>query len=507
MADARTRLRRPSTGILVLASALGAWLAIPDPSKGAGLLWIGGARALYTSPALAFATAAFFAFPLSFFGFYLASNALQHDLRTRMAAVVVATPIRNAEYLLGKLAGNAGLLIAATFGFMMAAMAMQAVRGEGPLQPLTFLAQYALILSPCVAWVAAMALVVECAPGISGRLGDALYFFVWSFTVALGVEPWRKAGAQISWFGRCIDYTGLGFIFGEVQRITGTSEFAIGDSGNPVTKPPITFPGLDFTPEAMATRAMGFLVPALLFPLALALFRRFDPASTKSPRGGGRRSLSAILAALARPLGRPPLAVLDRLSPDAALTFRARPPLVLLAAASAVLGLTLPIESVRENLLPAVFAVLSAALADVATRERQAGFATIVFAAPRRRDGFAAWKLATAALVALLFAGVPTARLLITDPKAGVSALVGVLFLAATAVALGIATGTPKTFMGLSLALWYLAMNAKGHTPALDYGGWWAMATPLVQAGWAAATVLATVASFAAHRARLAREG
>jgi hypothetical protein len=50
--------------------------------------------------------------------------------------------------------------------------------------------------------------------------------------------------------------------------------------------------------------------------------------------------------------------------------------------------------------------------------------------------------------------------------------------------------------MGLSLALWSLALNARGHTPALDYGGWWASATPLVAAALAVAV----------HRVRLMRE-
>ena len=60
--------------------------------------------------------------------------------------------------------------------------------------------------------------------------------------------------------------------------------------------------------------------------------------------------------------------------------------------------------------------------------------------------------------------------------------------------------------MAVSLGLWYLALNAKGHTPALDYGGWWASATPRVQAGWAAATLLAAALAFVAQRVRLARE-
>ena len=507
MADARTRLRRPSTGIVLLVSAVGSCLAIPDPSTGTGLLRVGGARALYTSPTLAFATAVLFAFVLSLVGFYLVSNALERDLRTRMAAVVAASPVRSAEYLLGKLAGNVALLVVVTLGCMAAAMAMQLVRGEGPLEPGTYFVYYAVLLAPCIAWVAVMALVFECTPGLSGRAGDVLYFFVWMFAIPLSIEPWRKPGAPVSWFGQSLDFTGIGFVRGQVERLFGRTDFSIGYGPADISQPPIRFPGLEITSQAVAARTMGFVIPALLFPVALALFRRFDPARTKSLGSGGRRRLTSMLAALARPLGRPVLDLLDRLSPDAALTFRARPPLVLLAAASAALGLALPTASVRQVLLPAVFAVLSAALADIATRERQAGLSSIVFSTPRHRDSFAQWKLATAAIVALLLAGVPIGRLLASAPDAGLSALVGVMFLAAAAVALGIATGTPKTFMALSLALWYLALNAKGQAPALDYGGWWASATPLVQAGWAAATVFTAAGALVAHRARLAREG
>jgi len=506
VADVRTRLRRPGTGVLVLVSAFAAWLAIPDPATGAGLLKIGAARALYTSPALAFATAAFFAFPLSLFGYYLVSNALERDVRAHVATVVAASPVGSAEYLLGKLVGNLALLAVVTLGFLAAAMAMQVVRGEGPLEPATYLAHYALLLVPCIAWVAAIALLFECAPGLSGRVGDVVYFFAWTITLMLGVEPWRKGDVPASWLGRCLDYTGLGYLIREVGRLVGTSEFTIGYAPVDATTAPMLFPGLQFTAEAVTSRATALLAPMVLFLCAVVLFRRFDPARTRARGGGGRRSLPALLAAVARPLGRPLLFVLDRLAPDAALSFRVRPPLVLLAVAFGALGLALPTQAVREALLPGVFVVLSVALADVATRERQAGLAGIVAATPGRRRGFAQWKLGSSALVALLLAGVPVVRLLAAQPTAGVSALVGVLFLAAAAVALGIATATPKTFMALSLALWYLALNAKGHTPALDYGGWWASAPPRVQAGWAAATILAAGLALVAQRSRLARE-
>jgi hypothetical protein len=355
--------------------------------------------------------------------------------------------------------------------------------------------------------VATTAIAFECAPGLAGGAGDLLYFFGWMVTATLSIEPWRRVGAPISWFGRCVDSTGLGFVRSQVEHIYGRGDIAIGYGPADVTRAPIRFPGLDTSWQAVETRAWAFVIPLLLLTVALALFHRFDPARTRSVGATNRRSFSAILATASRPPGRPLLALLDHVSPDAALTFRARPPLVLLVAVSAVLGLALPATSVRQVLLPVVFALLSVALADLATRERRAGLVAIVFAAPRRRERFATWKLTTAALVGLLFGGIPVARLLIAAPGAGISALVGILFLATASVALGITSGTPKTFVGLSLALWYVALNAKGHTPSLDYGGWWASATPLAQAGWAAAAVVAAVVAMAAHRARMTREG
>jgi hypothetical protein len=94
----------------------------------------------------------------------------------------------------------------------------------------------------------------------------------------------------------------------------------------------------------------------------------------------------------------------------------------------------------------------------------------------------------------------------VADQRAGVSAVIGILFLAGAAVGLGITSGTPKTFVALALALWYLALSAKGSEPALDYGGWWSSATPPVQGGWLAAAVAAALLAVVAHRRRLARE-
>jgi ABC-type transport system involved in multi-copper enzyme maturation permease subunit len=503
VADVRSRMRRPAVAVLMAASAVGAVLLIPDPAPGSGLVKIGGARALYTSPTLAFATATLLSLLISFFGFYVVSHALERDARARLAGVLAASPVSNLEYLLGKLLGSVALLSAVGVGFMVAAMAMQVVRGEGPLEPGTYLVHYAVLTGPCIAWVAVLALVFECMPGLAGRLGDFAYLVAWSASVPLSIEGWKTGGPFL---GRMLDIMGIGFVVSEVERVAGTEHFTIGYTAGDVAVPPILFPGLSFPPEALANRALSLVAPLVLLPLALLLFRRFDPARTKPVTGARRRWLPAFAGRLAAAVQRPALSALARVAPDVALTFRLRPMLGLLGLLGAVLSPALTAVEVRQGGLPVAFALLSVALADVATRERASGLAGIVFAAPHRRDRFAVWKLGTALGVALGIAGVPALRLMVADPPAGLSAAIGILFLAAAAVALGIASGTPKTFVALALALWYLALNAKGSVPALDYGGWWSSATPRVQAGWLAAAAASALLAVVAHRQRLACE-
>jgi hypothetical protein len=507
LADVRARLRRPGVGVLLLLCAVGGWLAIPDPAPGSGLMKLGGARVLYTSPALAFGTASFFAVLLSLFGFYVVSNGLERDRRARVAHVIAASPVRDLEYLLGKLLGNVALLGAVTVGLMGAAMAMQLVRGEGPFAPGTFLAHFLVLCGPCALGVAAIALVFECVPGLSGRVGDVLYFFAWSALLSVGAEVWRTDRSGGGSLLRALDFAGLGFVVDQVQRIAGTSQFSIGYAPGDPTVAPVFFPGLEFSRQALASRALSLLGAAALAPLAFLFFRRFDPARTGPLGPRGRGWAGRLLSGAARPVGRLALPLVERVSPDAALTFRARPPLLLVFAAGAVLGLALPLDAVRLGLLPVLFAVLPVALADVATRERASGMAGIVFSLPTRRPRFALWKLASATVAALVLSGVPVARLLVAEPVPGAAALAGVLFLATLAVALGVASGTPKPFMVASLTLWYVALNAKGQPPALDYGGWWGRATALSVSSWLGAAAVAAGAAVFAHRARSMREG
>ncbi len=134
-ADLRSRLRRPATLVFLGLLLAAASTTFPDPRSGQGILSIGGRRAVYTSAALAVATAGLLPFLLGLFGFYAVSNAIALDRRSGVGPLLGATPVTNGEYLLGKLLGNLSLLSVVTLAFSVVVMAVQVVHGEAPLEP------------------------------------------------------------------------------------------------------------------------------------------------------------------------------------------------------------------------------------------------------------------------------------------------------------------------------------------------------------------------------------
>jgi len=389
---------------------------------------------------------------------------------------------------------------------------MQLVRGEGPLQPLVYLSTYAVLAIPCMVAVAVFALFFESVPLLRGRFGDVAYFLVWMIGIPLSIEL-GPAGAFA-------DTSGLGFLIRQVERTAGTSNFSLGYSEQDSGKPPIVFPGIVVDAAALRERAAGMTIPAILLPLSLLFFRRFDPARGKQRSRKGHRSPIALVEALVRPVSSRLLSLVDRLFGDGAvrrpsaalsvaadlgLTLRLRPLLVLLVAVSTVLAVTLPVASLMKGALPAFFAILAVALADVSTRDASAGVEGLVFATPGTRPGYATLKLASSLAAALLVTLAPALRLAAEKPRAAASLLIGTALVAVLAVLLGLATGTPKTFMAVYLAFWYLALNDGGKSAAFDYAGWYGTATVGVQATYLAVTAGLAAATFALHRLRTER--
>ena len=509
--DLRLRLRRPGTLWLILALSGLAYLFIRDPATGMGLMVVDGARARYTSQVVAISTAGLASFLLTFAGFYLTSNSLRRDLLARTGGIIAVTPVGSGSYLVGKFLGGAGYLGLVTGAYLLNIMAMHLLRGEGPLEPFTYLLTYLLALGPAIIVVAALALCFECIPILSGRAGDVAYFFVWMVLVALG------AIGEGGGIGRFLDVMGIGFILAQVHSVAGAQNIAIGMSPFDPQVAPWVLPPISLTLGTLLPRLTTalFAVPILL--LAWAFFHRFDPARVRSGSQTAGADLVRRVSLLIKPLTRIVSSVGARLVPAAPGTLRpilaetvmtlCQAPLVLLAWLGTVAATIAASGATVAHTLPIVLsAILAVTLADLATRDRAAGIQAMLFSLPQMKPDYARIKFGAAALLALLFCLPPALRIAIEAPGAALSLLIAGGFMAALATALGFLTRTPKTFMGVFLLFLYLVLNG-AQLPALDFAGWNGVATGSTRVGYLLVTVLLGGLAEGKHRWDLAREG
>lgn len=483
------RLRRASTGAMFLLLCVSAYLLMPDVHQGNAVFKVGEQRVLLTSAATSLATAMTGSLLLGLFGFYLVSNAIARDSRTGVGSLIASTPVGSGTYLVGKFLGNVVYLGIVSAGFMFACMGMHLLRGEGPLEPMTFVATFAVLFIPLVITVAGLALLFESLRFLSGRTGDVLYFFVWASLLSLpAVSLAEKKGLGVLMY---LDVSGMGLALSEIMRIAGTTTVSIGLSPFNASLPPVLFPGITWTPEMIASRAVASLLVLPLIVLSYLGFRRFDPAvRRKAARKKGvfpERTRNLLQGKWLVPkrswLSGPPT-LLQAVGLDVQLSLTLQPFSGMALLLFAFAGLLAPQADLRAAWFPALFFVLVPLVAGISTRDRSAGMDGLIFSAPGLRRHFVAWKFLSALSLALLIALVPLGRTLVADPHASPGLLVGLCFLAAAATALGTVTGTAKTHIVGFLFFLYIAVSSRSE-PGLDFAGWNGVATAGVLSAYA----------------------
>jgi hypothetical protein len=503
------RLRRPSTVVFFLLLGASAYAWIPDPASGRALIVVDSQRAIYNAAAIGLGSASLGNLFIGLFGFYFLSNALRRDVATRCGLVLAATPVRNAEYLLGKLVSNILFLTTFMAGFAITSLAMLAVRGEAPFAPLAFVAQYLLMVPPSIVMVATLAIVFESVPLLAGRLGDVLYFFIWMASLALFAVALGSGGPSVL---RYFDISGFGLMIQTMQTALHSPNIAIGASDFDPALPTLVFEGLPLTLDAIVPRLVATVLPLILLPLGLLTFHRFDPARVRGDQAGRGAGRWKRLAGWARPLARPfgvlraggrGSSLFGAARQDAYLTLSTQPFSALMVIGVAVASAATTIEGLRSGVLPVLFVCLAVSLADIACREARHGTRSLVYAAPGLERGFVLWKLLTALLVSSLFVTLPLVRLLLVAPRVAASLLVGTLLVCAAATCLGVLSHNPKTFIVIFLSFWYLAVNGDASLPALDFAGFHATATAGVTAGYLVLAALFALTALLVHRARL----
>jgi len=498
-ADVLERLRRRSFLIVLGVVVYAAYLFLPANHTKLATLHIGTYRGVYNSAWVGSLVAVMSGVYIAMLGFYLVKNALERDRRTRVGEILAATPLSRVGYVYVKMLSNAVVLSVMVGVIVIAAAGMQLVRGESyQLMPLDLVLPFAFFTFPTLLLVAAIAVLFESVRFLRGGLGNVVYFFLWTIslaTIATALDSGRTRNDPMG-MGILIP-TIKGAVYAEFPQINPDSTgvamgFHIRGDGRAWDMTTFAWHGMDWSGSIAAQRAVWIALALFVTLLAALFFDRFDPAvGTVSRRA--RDAVPAQVNGMAVAVNGGSVVVpakwgsASKLSPLVARAQRSRFGTLVIAELKIALqgqsrwwylvalglliaGVAAPAEVGRRWLLPVSW--IWPALIWSAMGVREARFATdqILFSSPRpvARQLPAIW---TAGFLVAVVCGAGVAlRLLLGGEFAALGAwLAAATFIPSLALACGVWTGGSKLFEVLYLILWYVGpMSA---FPALDFMG------------------------------------
>ena len=520
-ADVLERTRRFSF-LVTLAAALAAGYAFLPPQAASYVtLRLGDHRGVYNSAwvgaAISLLTSAF----LGLIGFYLVRDTVGRDRRTGVGPLLAATPLSTFRYLLSKALSNWFVLGSIALAVALSGAVTQWVRAEDRAIELGgLLSPFLGITLPALAFVAALAVLFECLPGLRGGGGNVAYFFFWGLGLSASSLLSRGSG---------LDFAGMGAVLPAMERACaaafpdfqpGAGNFAIGinikESGAWHLST-FVWPGIDWSAGLIAARAFWLLAASGVVGLATLAFDRFA-AAPALPRAARRRAGArsdpdaepAFAEHYTAPSAAPRGGVVARLGRLTMNELR-----LLLRGPSRwwyvglagfwIAALATPLETARLRVLPLLWLWPVLAWSSLGMRERLHGTDAILFSAPRplALQLPASW-LAGALLALLSAAPIGIRVALAGDLPALGGWLAGAAFVPALALALGVWTGGSRAFEALYTALWY--MGPLQPVAPLDF---MAASRGAIESGmpaiYAGLTVVLLAASFLGRRWQLRR--
>src|SRR6185295_8366370 len=463
-AEVRTRLRSPGTVVALAAILLGAYLWIPNPGGKAtsvswqlpdGRLQTSVHSAVYIGSAMAF-LGGFFAVAV---GFYLVAGSIRRDRERGIGAILAATPLPNVAYLLGKWLAHVAYLSILTLLIVPIGVYHWLRFGVGHFDLAGFLGPLLLLALPGIAFVAAMAVLWDVSPGLSGRMGLVIWFFVLSMVaaalpIAQASNPATGRVDRLPWFDPMGGTSVSVLIRRSLPQAKG--EISTGLIFREQVVEQVAWSGLPIDAGFVARRLAGILWALPPLGLALLVFDRFDPARrrlrlrrAKPPTvieeaPGTAPAPSVRFADLEPARARP--SALRAVVADAALLWKTGSFLRWAVVLAALLAAVLPASA--APMVGAAFLLLLAPLiSEAACREEIAGAAPLVFSQPGVPRSTVLWKLGSVALFTALLGAPFALRALAASPARGFAALSGLLFVAALAVSFGSLSRGGKLFL------------------------------------------------------------
>jgi hypothetical protein len=402
------------------------------------------------------------------------------DRETGVGQIMATTPMSRPAYMLGKWISNFAVLMSMVLILMIIGLIIQLINGESTRLDLgVYLAPFIYIVMPLMALVAAVAVLFEVIPFLSGGFGNILYFFAFVMIIPLTMENLQSTPA--------IEPLGMALLKEDMaQEVLQVypdydGSFMLGGLDTPI-QGTFTWTGIDWTAPVIGTR-LGYIGLAVLVTLTGSLFfDRFDPSRRKPRRRKGVDSVDTEEpVSVSEPLPAVQLTPLNR----TANQFRF--PRVLLAELKLMLkgqywwwylgalgliiaGLVNPVEVTRQYLLPLAWIWPILLVSSIGNREARFNMQQIAFssASPLWRQLPAQW---LAGFIVILVMGSGAAvKFLVSGNLAGLLAfLSGALFIPSLALALGVWSGSSKPFEIVYVSLWYLGPLNK--VPGLDFIG------------------------------------
>jgi hypothetical protein len=522
--DVLDRTRRYSF-LITLAAALWAGYAFLPPQEAKYVtLRLGDHRGIYNSAwvgaAISLLTSSF----LGLIGFYLVRDTVGRDRRSGVGQLLAAAPLSRWRYLLSKALSNWLILALIALAVALSGAVMQWVRAEDrALDLVGLLGPYVWLTLPALAFVAAVAVFFECAPGLRGGGGNVVYFFAWGAGLAATSVPMH--GLSL------LDFVGVKTILPSMERACaaafaefrpGLGDVAMGvnirdESWNLTT---FTWPGIEWTAGLLAGRLFWLAAPLGVVSLATIVFDRFATAAAPPTRAARRaeaegRSADAetlpafgdhYFPAASRSVGGAFGRLVSLVASELRLMARGAGRFWYLGALGLwIASIAAPLDTARQRVLPLVWLWPVLLWSSLGMRERRFGTDQILFSSPRPL----AFQLPAGWLAGVgvaLVTGLPIALRLAMAGEAGTLAawMVGAAFIPALALALGVWTGTSRAFEAFYTALWYIGPLQP--VPVLDFMG---ASREAVERGmpaiYAGLTAILLVVALLGRRRQLAR--
>lgn len=410
---------------------------------------------------------------LVLFGFYLVKGSVARDYDTGVGQIIATTPLTGVQYAVGKWLSNWAVLVLMVLTLMGSGALMILVAGK-PLDLWDLGSPLLFISLPCMALVAALAVLFDTISWLRGGIGNVVYFFLFAFYMSGATQNILP------------DFTGFVFVSDQILHAAQVVYPEI-RAGNGLWINPkgvvdcfFAFDGIPWTADIVGVRlALGGMALAIVL-VAARFFDRFNPSLLSIGRRPTAATSSSSDVAVAPvpslPVHLAPLAHRPRSFRFGAL-YLAELNLLLKGQRwwwYAITGgllvaqlVTQPEISRRVLAVAWVWPLL--VLSSLGTREIRHNTGQIVFAAPRPilNQLPAAW-LAAVSVMVLTGAGALVKSLLSADIAGLLTWLAGVVFVPSLALALGVATSSRKVFEVVYVPWMYMILN--GFAP-LDFVG------------------------------------